>query len=398
MPSYNTILATALALASANAHILMRNPAPYTLNGKLNNSPLDPSGSDFPCKMTAGEYTPPLTKNVIPIGTPQTLGLNGSATHGGGSCQIALTKDLKPTKQTVWQVIHSEEGGCPSNAPGNLDNKESYELDAFKYEIPKDIAPGDYTFAWTWFNKIGNREMYMNCAPITVTGGSKKRELEDGSHFNTTEELASDEIFKRDAAYPDLFRANIGNGCATEEGPNNLAFPNPGPVLVKAPGAPVGPPVGTCGKAAASSGSGSPAAPPAAGSQGASGTAPTPASAPSPPAAPSIVAIPPPGAAAATGSVAPSGNASSGSSSGGAAAPAPAAPAAPAAPSGDSCSTPGQSVCSPDGTKIGTCDTNMKVIFMPVAAGTKCEGGIMVHAVAGHKRSARFAKKYYGRH
>lgn len=84
MPSYTTILATALAFASAtNAHMKMGSPAPYTANGELNNSPLDPSGSDFPCKMKAGEYTAPATKNVMAIGAPQTLQLIGSATHGG---------------------------------------------------------------------------------------------------------------------------------------------------------------------------------------------------------------------------------------------------------------------------------------------------------------------------
>ncbi|KAL8684299.1 MAG: hypothetical protein Q9224_006454, partial [Gallowayella concinna] len=265
MPSYTTILATALALASANAHIKMGIPAPYTANGLLDNSPLDPSGSDFPCKMKAGEYTAPATKNVIPIGAPQTLELIGSATHGGGSCQIALTKDLKPSKKTVWQVIHSEEGGCPSSAPGNLGDIDSNKLPAFKYQIPQGISPGEYTFAWTWFNKIGNREMYMNCAPITVTGGSKKRELEDGSPFNATEEFGSDEVFKRDTPFPDLFKANMGNGCETQKPktePKNLAFPNPGPVLVKAPGALTEPPIGTCDKATGGS-SGSAASPPA---------------------------------------------------------------------------------------------------------------------------------------
>lgn len=163
MPSYNTILATALAFATAaNAHIKMTRPAPYTANGDLQNGPLKGDGSDFPCKMTNGQYTPPATKNTMAIGAPQTLGLLGSATHGGGSCQISLTQDLKPTKSSKWMVIYFVEGGCPDPYPGNKGEKADTPFDAFSYKIPQGINPGEYTLAWTWFNKIGAREMYMN--------------------------------------------------------------------------------------------------------------------------------------------------------------------------------------------------------------------------------------------
>ena len=68
------------------------------------------------------------------------------------------------------------------------------------------------------------------------------------------------------------------------------------------------------------------------------------------------------------------------------AAPAVSAPVAPAMPSAaalqpssaSSCSTPGESVCSADGTQIGTCTTELTVQMGPVAVGTKCVGGYMV--------------------
>ncbi|KAL8727661.1 MAG: hypothetical protein Q9166_005897 [cf. Caloplaca sp. 2 TL-2023] len=427
MRSYSSMLAAALALVSTSkAHMKMGTPAPYGA-ASLNNSPLAGDGSDFPCKQRPGVYDQPTTKNSMAIGAQQEIALIGSAVHGGGSCQISLTEDLKPTKTSKWMVIHAIEGGCPAKVAGNLDpNASGTAAPKIPYKIPEGINPGEYTLAWTWFNRIGLREMYMNCAPITVTGGSKKRFVDEAS-FNTTEEIGSDEVFKRDTAFPDMFKANIGqvsNGCKTVE-TFDTVFPSPGKSVVK------GGTLedisktleGNCGSASpGGSDSSSPAASPAAGASGslpsvAAGDSGSPtvsgagsdsnsssAAGAASPAATSIVAIPPPGApgaakssaaapmatgqtspAAATGSAMPSGNASSGSSSSG-------STGGTAASSTGSCSTPGQSVCSPDGMKIGTCGMNKMAAFMAVAPGTKCSGGQLVHA--NQKRSAKFAKSY----
>lgn len=60
-------------------------------------------------------------------------------------------------------VIHSIEGGCPANVDGNLPADPNGDgASTFQFSIPDGINPGDYVLAWTWFNKIGNREMYMN--------------------------------------------------------------------------------------------------------------------------------------------------------------------------------------------------------------------------------------------
>ena len=166
MRSHTSIMAAALALASAaQAHMTMLQPAPYTANGELNSSPLAVDGSDFPCKMTNGQYTPPATKNTMAAGSQQGIQLQGSAIHGGGSCQIALTKDLKPTKNSKWMVIHSIEGGCPlGSTSGNLQNENAKgtESPPIPYKIPDGFAAGEYTLSWSWFNKIGNPEMYQN--------------------------------------------------------------------------------------------------------------------------------------------------------------------------------------------------------------------------------------------
>jgi hypothetical protein len=85
----------------------------------------------------------------------------------------------------------------------------------FHFDMPEDIEAGKYTLAWTWFNRVGNREMYMNCAPVTVTSASKKR---------TPDEIKI--IEQRSSSYPPMFVANV-NGCTTKEG-IDIRFPQPG--------------------------------------------------------------------------------------------------------------------------------------------------------------------------
>ena len=89
--------------------------------------------------------------------------LTSISISGGGSCQVSLTTDNPATKNSKWQVIHSIEGGCPArNQAGNAgESPDPIDPDTYKYSIPTGINPGKYTLAWTWFNKVGNREMYM---------------------------------------------------------------------------------------------------------------------------------------------------------------------------------------------------------------------------------------------
>lgn len=201
----------------ASAHMLMSNPVPYG-KGSLTNAPLAADGSDFPCKMRDGVYDAQGASNVYKQGSTQQLSFTGQAVHGGGSCQVSITTDKNPDKNSVWKVIKSIEGGCPAKGQaGNMGDDANAE-DPYKYDftIPAELAAGDYTLAWTWFNKVGNREMYMNCAPLTVTGsGGSKDHL---------------------SSLPDMFVANIGNGCGTESD-TDLQFFNPGKDVDKFNGA-----------------------------------------------------------------------------------------------------------------------------------------------------------------
>lgn len=206
-----------LALAaSASAHMILNYPKPY---GNPNNSPLDNSGSDFPCKATGPESYTASTMNEWNAGETKQVSFTGSAVHGGGSCQFSLTTDKAPTKNTQWKVIHSVIGGCPATAEGNLGNDPNGSgASKFDVTLPSDLPAGEYTFAWTWFNKIGNREMYMNCAPLKVGGG--------GSASTSDASGALSKL-------PDMFVANLPREqCATSDS-QDVVFPDPGDSVEK---------------------------------------------------------------------------------------------------------------------------------------------------------------------
>ncbi|KAK4225885.1 hypothetical protein QBC38DRAFT_249537 [Podospora fimiseda] len=248
-----SVLAAGSFASIAQAHMLLRTPTPYPGH---QSGPLDPSGSNFPCQNVA--FTGAATE--MPQGSTQQLAFTGSAVHGGGSCQVSITYDNPPTANSEWKVIHSIIGGCPArNTAGNLpENPNNTDLEPYNFSIPADIPAGEATLAWTWLNKVGNREFYMNCAPVSITGSG-------GSEASL-------------AALPDLFVANIatpkfnpGNQCTTPEG-IDVAFPNPGS-SVETLGTSPAPPAGNCGAAAAGgAAAGGAAATPAAGAAGAAAT------------------------------------------------------------------------------------------------------------------------------
>ncbi|KAJ8114031.1 hypothetical protein OPT61_g3989 [Boeremia exigua] len=197
-----SIFAAVLAMAStSSAHMFIESPVPFA---GVSKSPLEMSGSNFPCQGSSYEIT---TMNDWAVGSDVTVSFpsDQTATHGGGSCQISVTKDQKPTKDSKWKVIHSIEGGCPTTGGGN-----GGPLGAFGFKVPSELPEGQLTMAWTWFNKIGNREMYMNCAPIKVSGGT-------GKGFDSL---------------PDMATANIGGSCTTSEG-SDYTFANPGKSVAK---------------------------------------------------------------------------------------------------------------------------------------------------------------------
>ncbi|KPV78046.1 uncharacterized protein RHOBADRAFT_50565 [Rhodotorula graminis WP1] len=198
--AFLTILATTLV----SAHIQLQYPPP--INSKFDpqtaeanidysmTAPLFPDGSNYPCK---GYNTPSAYSSLGAVATLKAGSsfevefAAGGATHGGGSCQFSVSYDQGKS----FAVIHSVIGGCPLAS-------------TYSVPIPSGLPSATKaTFAWTWFNLVGNREEYMNCAIVDIQGSSTAKSFTG----------------------PGLFRANtLGDTCITTEGKTPV-FPNPGP-------------------------------------------------------------------------------------------------------------------------------------------------------------------------
>jgi len=193
-----SLFAALMAAGLGRAHMVMVDPAPFR---SVHNPFVQNVDSDltsplrvYPCKGYLSDLGTPAGASVATwaAGSTQKMTISGHAAHGGGSCQASMSFD----KGDTFKVIHSYIGNCP------VDGDSSYS-----FTVPADSISGDAVFAWTWFNQIGNREMYMNCASITVTGGN-------GVGLGSL---------------PDTFVANIpiAGTCSTVEG-SDVLFPDPG--------------------------------------------------------------------------------------------------------------------------------------------------------------------------
>jgi hypothetical protein len=392
MLSFKSILFAILAMEPlyAHAHMILKSPVPFGVQTK---NPLAEDGSDYPTKGIALTVN---TMNEWAVGSKQELSFHGTAVHGGGSCQIALTTDKTPTKDSKFKVIHSFEGGCPASAPGNFDEALVDPAPALSFEVPAEVPAAEYVGAWTWLNKIGNREFYMALYPVTVTGGSA-----DAAAFD---------------ALPNMAVANIvgvGGTCKTGEG-KDYEFPNPGKYVTKAGTGPFAP---LCAKGALAAGKGAPSGGASGGGSGSEIQSPaadpvssaasvssqaqaTPVSSQTPAASsaysiPSTLLIvgtvtaPMPSA---TTTMSPSAHLrptpiASASASG---APAPQPSAAPNNGNGTSCSPDGSIVCLADGTQFGICNFG-KAVMMPVAQGTQCINGAIARRGEYSHRNQRTA-------
>ncbi|KAL1899892.1 hypothetical protein Sste5346_002758 [Sporothrix stenoceras] len=404
MSAIRSVFAATL-VALAHGHMIMNTPQPYSSPAVV-NAPLNADGSNFPCQLTAGgSLSAGSASNSYALGSEQELKFTGQAVHGGGSCQVSITYDSNPSASSTWKVIRSIEGGCPAQGQtGNMgDDASAADPYTYNFTVPDNIPTGSVTLAWTWFNKIGNREMYMNCAPVTLTGTSGSQ-----SNFDSL---------------PDMFVANVGNGCGTVDS-TDLLFPNPGGDVVSMNGATsaFSTPTGTgCQAAGAapsagsgSSGSGTTAAAAGTTSAAAAGGALTStpggvfitvgtSAAAGGAATTTPVAVAPSGASTTTTSATSTTTVAAAGAAGTSSA---AAPAATGSSSTTSSTSTGSaetagSACSPDGTwnclgdSYQQCASGVWSVVQPLAAGTTCTGGqsAAINIVAGRK-SRRVALRF----
>ncbi|KAI6416498.1 hypothetical protein MCOR20_000969 [Pyricularia oryzae] len=219
MPSLLSTASLAFALAASvvNAHMEMSFPAP--LRSKYNPaattkdsdmvSPLSSSGSNYPCKGYLSDLGTPGGKPSASFspGQKSNMTIMGGAAHNGGSCQASLSYD----KGKTFKVIQSWIGECPVSGGSSFD-----------FTIPSDAPAGDAVFAWTWNNKVGNPELYMNCAVVTIGGAPKNRVRGMQPQARAAVPFAQ---------RPAPFLSNIGNGCKTEN--MVVDYPNPGPDVIR---------------------------------------------------------------------------------------------------------------------------------------------------------------------
>ncbi|TQS31747.1 hypothetical protein Golomagni_07962, partial [Golovinomyces magnicellulatus] len=220
---FTSTLAFATLGALGSCHMEMKNPPPFrsSFNPNTGNaidydmiSPLNSDGSNFPCKGYLKDVGTPKGKSVATWspGSSYSFTITGNTPHKGGSCQASLSYD----RGGSWKVLHSYIGNCPGMGDSS-----------YQFTLPSDTPAGEAVFAWTWFNNEGNREMYMNCAAVTVKAGRKRA---SGAPFSSR---------------PNMFVANVGNGVCTFEG-TDVDFPQPGPDVNRNSRRPHAPGKGTC--------------------------------------------------------------------------------------------------------------------------------------------------------
>ncbi|KAJ9086800.1 hypothetical protein DSO57_1038474 [Entomophthora muscae] len=146
-------------LASTAAHMALSEPAPR----RSPNHPGYTGGNidyDITTPLGSGAYTPCKGAPIGPVyktykaGSDIDVHITGGASHSGGICQFSVSYD-----QIHFAVLKT------------VNDCISTSVD-YKVTIPRDAPNGNAIFAWTWFNKVGNREMYMNCVDVDIAGGS----------------------------------------------------------------------------------------------------------------------------------------------------------------------------------------------------------------------------------
>ncbi|KAJ2403172.1 hypothetical protein GGI23_000147 [Coemansia sp. RSA 2559] len=168
---------TAVLAASISAHMTMTDPCPRFSASCVTEPPALPAGASWDynikspipedgilCKSNTPWPSPVATWTA---GQPITVQfLNNGAAHGGGHAQFSVSYDGGKTFAVVYEVLRYMffNGPSDSNTPQVL---------SYTFTLPAELPNSDsVVFAWSWVNAIGNREFYMNCADVKITGSS----------------------------------------------------------------------------------------------------------------------------------------------------------------------------------------------------------------------------------
>ncbi|KAJ2718939.1 hypothetical protein GGI07_005505 [Coemansia sp. Benny D115] len=174
--AYSLAAGLLLVAGQALAHMEMISPCPrYNANGI--DCPALPDGAvkDYNenSPIASGNVVmQPFCKYATPWPTPaaswtagQTIGVKFNtfgSPHSGGHCEWSLSYDGGDTFVVVHRVLEK----CFYDAEGKLQTDYSFAL-------PADLPASDSAiFAWTWVNAMGNREFYMNCADVSISGSA----------------------------------------------------------------------------------------------------------------------------------------------------------------------------------------------------------------------------------
>lgn len=142
------LLSALLPFVSAHMNLISPMPLGYKgIPGIAENlkdynyvAPMLMTGADYPCKGHLNLLSDKVaggSQATWAAGTSQSWTLEGSATHSGGSCQVAISEDSGKT----FKVVKSYIGGCPL-VTGTTTNS---------FVVPKETKSGKQIFAWYVF-------------------------------------------------------------------------------------------------------------------------------------------------------------------------------------------------------------------------------------------------------
>ncbi|KAJ1931169.1 hypothetical protein FBU59_006808, partial [Linderina macrospora] len=174
--------ATLMTLAAAaTAHMQITYPCPR-FSPNCATTPTLPPGESLNYDMASpigsgGSIIAPLCHSSTPwpqVNEKWTAGQSitvkfaqGGAAHGGGHCEFSLSYDGGKT----FVVIHQELKYC---FVGSASNSNTAGINSYTFNLPSELPGTDHAvFAWSWVNAIGNREFYMDCADVSISGSSK---------------------------------------------------------------------------------------------------------------------------------------------------------------------------------------------------------------------------------